>query len=570
MSKPPRKFPPLGPWPNGINNSSRDYRLPANALLDALNVDITDNGDCLIRPGYGVATAITNGHSLSNQGSKVMVCLGSTLAVITGVEPLTITTLRTGMSLLPISYAELAGEVWWSNGAESGRCNKDNSDHPWAVPTPANIPLVFAAGGGTLTAGRYLVAITHSMVDGEESTASSIYLYNLASTGSIVVNLPTAKPGVTNFVVYCSSADGPILQRAATVPAATASVTISANPTGRQIGERAFLAPLPPGEIIAFHNGRLLSAKGDTLSYSEIHDFGLYNPAKGYLRLPGTISIVAPCENGVFIVADKTYWYSGTDIAQAEVFERLPSGAVKGTEFENPLTKGVGWFGADGFVLGAPDGSVSLPQRDNGGFNAPQATSGNTLVRNENGRIHLICHLDDTAAYRQDVSPDFTAARLLYDDDASTVTWNLLSKAGTSRYANWNFNSTAQIGNEYYGMDATGLRKLSGADDDGDQIVAAVHLGRIRFGSPQLKTPLNVYVGGKSSAPLLLGITTSDGRGVYEYPARSFSPDARVHRHDLARGLRDTWFGMSIRNQGGAGMEISEVIVLVADSQRAI
>jgi len=558
----------IGPWPNGINNTSRDYRLPAGALLDALNVDIAENGDAVIRPGYGEAIPVNGGHSLSNQGSKVLVGLGTTLAAITGIDPLMTTTLRTGLSPLPISYAELAGEVWWSNGVECGRCNADNSDHPWAVPTPADIPLVFA-GMGTLPAGRYRVALAHTMADGEESAASAIYSCSLASAGALTVNLPTAKTGVANFVVYCTSADGQVLQRAATVPATTTSVTISANPTGRQLGERAFLAPLPAGEAIAFHNGRLLSAKGDTLYYSDVYDFGLYNPAKGYIRLPGTISIVAPCENGVFVVADKTYWYAGTDIAQAEVFERLPSGAVKGTAFTNPLTKGVGWFGADGFVIGASDGSVSLPQRDKGGFNAPQAASGHTLVRNELGRIHLICRLDDTAAYRQDVSEDFTEALLLHDDDSSTVAWNLLSQAGTSRYANWGFNSTAKIGNAYYGMDATGLRKLSGPDDAGSPIVAAVHLGRIGFGSSALKTPVNAYVDGKASAPMVVSITTSSGN-TYDYPARSFSEEARVQRHDFGRGLRDTWFGVSIGNSDGSSLEVSNAIVLVADYARSI
>ena len=86
MDKQPRKF-PLGPWPNGINNTSRDYRLPANALLDAINVDITENGDAIIRPGYGETIPIDNGHSLSSQGGKVLVGMGTTLAVITGVEP---------------------------------------------------------------------------------------------------------------------------------------------------------------------------------------------------------------------------------------------------------------------------------------------------------------------------------------------------------------------------------------------------------------------------------------------------------------------------------------------------
>ena len=183
-------------------------------------------------------------------------------------------------------------------------------------------------------------------------------------------------------------------------------------------------------------------------------------------------------------------------------------------------------------------------------------------------RIHLICHLDDTAAYRRDVSPDFTAARLLYDDDASTVTWNLLSKAGTSRYANWNFNSTAQIGNEYYGMDATGLRKPNGADDDGGSrslAAGASQAHRVRIAAPGF--PLNVTLGGSHPLPLLLDAsTTSDGR-VYEYPpGRSVRMPACIDT--IWRGLRDVVRDVDQKPKAAPVAWNFRRIVLVADSQR--
>ncbi len=97
----------LGPWPAGINNSARDYRIPAGACLDALNVDFTDEGDAIGRSGYGQTTAIDSGHSLRTIGGKTFICLGTSLGVVTAINPLTVTTLRTGLDLLlPISYAK--------------------------------------------------------------------------------------------------------------------------------------------------------------------------------------------------------------------------------------------------------------------------------------------------------------------------------------------------------------------------------------------------------------------------------------------------------------------------------
>ena len=111
----------LGPWPLGIVNSSRDYTLPKGAVLDALNVDFTDKGTAVSRRGYSQTVAIDNGHSLKTLGGKTLMAMGAELHVVTAMNPLTTTLLRAGMGTTPISYDERGGEVWWSNGAQSGR-----------------------------------------------------------------------------------------------------------------------------------------------------------------------------------------------------------------------------------------------------------------------------------------------------------------------------------------------------------------------------------------------------------------------------------------------------------------
>ena len=137
----------LGPWPLGIVNSKRDYVLPEGACLDALNIDFTDEGNAVSRSGYSETVAIDNGAGLSNQGEKVMIRNGSELGVVTAVNPLVITSLRAGLGTDPVSYAERGGEVWWSNGTASGRCNADNTDSPWAAPAPLDLVSVISGVG---------------------------------------------------------------------------------------------------------------------------------------------------------------------------------------------------------------------------------------------------------------------------------------------------------------------------------------------------------------------------------------------------------------------------------------
>jgi len=562
----------LGPWAKGINNKSRAHELPKNSVRDALNYDFTDSGFVRSREGYSQTDAVDNGHSLSAQGSRVFLCNDGSLSVIVSVNPLVTQVVRSGLPLDPISYAELGDEVWWSNGTDSGRCEAGNVDAPWSVPTPDDIPLAIA-GVGTMLPGAYRIAISHTMANGEESATSEIYSLSMPVAGSIIVTLPLAKPGTDFFRVYCSVADGSVLKRYGDVSAASGSMTITADPQGMSLQDGAFLAPLPPGNIVAFHNGRLLSASGNELYYSQPYNFGLCDLNSGWLRVTGEITIVAPCEGGVFVVADKTWFYAGNDIAESVVTEVLPFGAVRGTAFRHPDSRAVGWFSKDGFVIGKPDGSVTLPQRENG-FSVPSAQTGATWVRTRDGETHLVCSLDGTAAYGKDVSPDFTTARMRYDDDSTTVAMNL-SNGASSRYNNWYFTGFAKFNGDEYGLDDVGLSLLEGSADDVTPIQTVLDVGKIGLQSLQIKTPDVVYVSSKSQDRLIVTIALENG-DTYDYPARDYSEDdVRVHRHDGMKGLmnrRQTRFDVAIRNDPDVGgrSEIADVSVIVHHSARKI
>ena len=557
----------LGPWSKGIINTVSPFAMPKDGVLDALNVDFLQSGWVRSRPGFGPATPVDQGNSLCTVGNTTLMVFGEDLVVLETVAPLTTTTLRTGLTAMrPVSYAEMAGEVWWSNGEESGRCNADHTDSPWAVPTPASAPTLASNLSGTLPAGSYRVAITHAMLDGEES-AAKLAAVDLAAQGGITVTLPAAQTGVDKFVVYCSGPDGAVLQRYSTVAAATASVSISAPAEGRSVGQRAFLSPLPAGDTVAFFNGRLLSASGRVLSYSDTYDFGLYNPAKNWIMLPDEIRVVAPCENGVFVgTASAVYWYAGTDIAQAEVFERIRSSSVRGTVFFHPNGKAVGWMSADGMLIGTPDGAITSPMRANG-FLPPVAEYGSAFVRQLGGEMHVLFSLDTSARYPAFVHDEFTEAIEAYDDDQTTLCVNLNTGAA-SRYA-WAFNSFAQIDRVAYGMDASGLRELTGSDDDGELIQCVIDLGKPSV-SGQISTPINVYVYGEASDKLTLVVSTPTGQ-VYEYLSHKAATDAQCMRFQPGKGLRSVYHGVRLTNgDNGASFTLAAVEALMSISQRRI
>ena len=241
-----------------------------------------------------------------------------------------------------------AGKVWWSNGVDSGRINADNTDHPWVPPAPATCRRFCRCRD--LPAGTYRVAITHAMADGEESVASDIETITLASAGAITLTLPAATAGADAFNIYRTTTNGKVLQQYSTVAAATASVSITAAPQGRQ-----------PGTVHSSSRYRLerrsVSRRAPALPfrefiyYSKPHDYGVHDPAQDYIIVLGAAgSIMASVESGLFVAADRTWFYAGADIAAADPTERLAFGAVAGTAFIHPTSAPpvAGWYSDEG------------------------------------------------------------------------------------------------------------------------------------------------------------------------------------------------------------------------------
>lgn len=355
--------PTLGPFKRGMNN-----RLPDHALYDveervqllrsATNVDVTNAGTLRRRPGYSKLVAGTDCHSLAKIGDRHFFVDGQDLQVMQPDR--SVATVRSGLTPgARMSFAATpVDDVLFANGHEMGRIVGDEA---LPLAAPAAPPPAVSAVVGVMPAGAYQVAIAFASTLGL-GPASTPVLITLESPGGLAVEVPALPAGAEEVNIYLTAPNGQTLQRARTVSSAGTVLITSVGPLGARCYTQN-LAELPVGRIVRSHMGRVLVATGNTLCFSEPYS-ALCVPSKGYIPLPAEITVVEPCENGVYVVADQAYWFAG-DLVETEPRVVLPYGAPFGGSGAVPNGKAVWWMSHRGLVRADNNGvAKNLQERD--------------------------------------------------------------------------------------------------------------------------------------------------------------------------------------------------------------
>jgi len=520
----------LGPF-LGINNQLPDFELSAETgrfLRSADNVNITDRGNITRRKAYSLVQSLSAPHSLFN-GYLVR---GSALYAVT-LPGYSETLVKVLTSNARMSYCEFAGDVYYSNGTDSGRIASSGAIYPWGLPTPAAPSASSIAGA--LFAGKYQVSVSYSnSVTGEEGGVSARTVHTLPAVGGIRVSVPGSTAGATHANVYVSTVNGSIPLLAATVALGTATVDITSDATGRDASSRRE-EPLPAGTRIFMFNGRLCSVNGKTLYYGVPHRPGYMQAdtvEDGRIEFSENISVAIGNQMGLYVATDKTYFFQGTDLGAVElVRDALPHGAVPGTEFELPHKPVVGWFGPYGFVLADTQGQCEIPMEKSVDLTPP--ASGVSAVF-------------ETLGLRRVVSCGWCM--------------NLGSGAATT-YSDFDFTSIS----DGYGTKSDGIYLL----ESSGKVDAVVGLGKENFGTENETRVPYAYLGCTSDAPLELGVTTPDDEDL-RYVARSCGDTMDVHRVDLGKGLRANWLDLTIRNTDGSDFTLATVSFAPVASGRRI
>lgn len=529
------KTQPIGPFLS-IDNRLPDFDLRLNTrqvsgnyLRRAENVDVDNSGNLRRRESELLVQAMTGAHSLHLTSATTGYLVRDSVLYAITLPTYAETFAKVLASNEPVSWLPIGDDLYFSNGTDSGRITQ-GLFFPLGLPTPGAPNC--AAIGGSLLAGTYQVAVSYyNSVTGEESGISASSNPVLAAADGLRVTLPSATTGATHANVYVSAANGsvPMLARSVSLGASTTDFT--APPTQWRESNGRYEEPLPAGTLFS-SNGRLCSFSGNTVYVGLPFRPGYYLPAEGYIPFPADVSIAIENQAGTFIAADKTYWVPG-DLGAVEgaLATVLPYGAVRGTAFSSPNKSEVGWFGAQGFVIGKTSGEVEAPMSDH--IDQTPPASGVATIRTTNG-------------YRR----------------ALAAGWCMnLDRGATTQYVDFDFNSFSGE----YGLKSDGLYTLSG----GTGVDALIGLGKTDFGSEELKHLPAVYLGVDAPEPMILVVSVPNGMN-YSYTARSSGEDLKMQRIDPGKGLRANWYDLSVYNTEGSDFTLASVSFAPVASGRRI
>lgn len=327
----------------GMNNLVPDTELSivskrgveGKFLRSAANVDISKG---VVRRRSGAVRKVSGNdcHSLWAGAADKFFVDGTSLKRLAGsTDALTATTARTGLaSGRRMSYVQANDLVFMSNGVDFLWLH-DGVIEPHCPP-----------GAST----------TWSTTDADGNVTLHATAFEMST-------------GVPRLSTYSSEPNSSVLRNADGICAAL------------------LLQPLPAGDILAFLNGRLYSALGAVLSFSEPYLLNLYNPGRNYIVFPAPITMIEPCQNGLYVSADQTYWIAG-DPTVAELNPVLPYKAIRGTSGPVPNDNSCYWLSERGIVVGTQAGTVKNLQE--GSVATGAAESGAGLFREQDGVKQIV------------------------------------------------------------------------------------------------------------------------------------------------------------------------------------
>jgi len=277
-------------------------------------------------------------------------------------------------SATPIDFALYNGYLYFTNHGGTWRISAANVLQRAGVRLPNPLPTVATADNGALAAGKYVVAISRVNATGEESATKVIGQVSLPYGGGIHLSGMSGEVGAT-YRVYLTPPDGDALYLAEEFSSAFTTYVVTRQPDGA-IRTSQHLAPLPGGDFIRGHAGRIYIAKDDTLRFSQPLRPHLHDPRHDFIQFSGLLRFIEPVLGGVFVGDDRGVWFlPGSDpsdmrmqLASDIPALRRSSLMVSGAHFNREVAEVDAhvavWLSAEGYMVGKPNGIVFPLQAD--------------------------------------------------------------------------------------------------------------------------------------------------------------------------------------------------------------
>lgn len=366
---------------NGLNNVDDPLNLGLSWLVRADNINITAAGRMEKRQGYskhlaavvppqGAYTTIDHQHGYYVDAGSLKTFDGAVL--------------RAGLTMANMHWAEVNGQVFFTNGIDSGTILPDNSVIPWSWPVPAAPTL--RAVTGDLAPGLYRACCTYTLADGRETGPSEVSEFILADGQALqLTGIPQPGGAATN--IYISSANSTVLQWAGSPTGSAMTWNASPDDLGAEL-QTKFMRPLPDGcGPIQFWRGRAYAAQympaasQTVVWFSQPLGFHLFNLAEDFIVLPGQVHMLAPHDDGLLIGTSRAvHAYTGDALVDLADY-----GVVPGHHWAEDGTRTLFWT-KRGLCAALPfnnltEGQVSV---------APGLSAGGTVVHSGGQKRYVV------------------------------------------------------------------------------------------------------------------------------------------------------------------------------------
>lgn len=376
----------------GLRNDVVTERFEPPDLEKAHNVTIDDSNNIARRPG---ATLQLEGPAHSVWSPQDEICFFVSGGLLQQLHlDWTVTTHRSDMMDLPVSFTVCGERVYYTNGQQNGVIDEGvHRTFGLAVPPVFNA----SDTGGSLQPGRYLYSMSYVRADGQESGALPGTPIEVINGGISFSAIPVSDdPTVVHKILYLTNADGNLLYEAAVLENGQTSFTL-ADACLEVESESVYMCEAPHGHLVTEYYGHLLIANDRYLYRSQPYGPELFD-LLDYLPFESRITILAPTERGLYIgTEDEIGFIAGTDPDEFVYSKLTDYGAIEGTlsnvqthflNFEVPENIAATFFTERGIVIGLPGGA--LTNITNQRYEVDASQRGASIVRQFGGSAAYI------------------------------------------------------------------------------------------------------------------------------------------------------------------------------------
>lgn len=369
----------------GMNNVADDDALqsggdnPRLFVRDAVNVNITPTGKVKLRHGATlVATQSFKNIWQSPLHGDVFATLNDQLVKV-DPETWEYDVLKERINSSNVSYEVINTAVFISTPDGIFIYTGGEQAQVLTIDTPA-VPALSVRDGGSLHGGTYVVAMAwlRGSLESGLSESASVHIDNESDKdnfdrafAAIQVTLPYClDETITGIRLYVTTRNGSSLMHHGDYPTNSLSVDITSVDHLGMAAKFEYLSPMPPGRMMRYWQGRLLSVNKNMIRFSQSMAYHLTDERHDFVMMPQRITFLVPVDGGLWVgQVDHVVFLSGSQPSEMRFVKKtsrspIPNSAISldaeqvGGEISQGGGKTALWLAENGYVLGTSAGQV--------------------------------------------------------------------------------------------------------------------------------------------------------------------------------------------------------------------